>query len=370
MFAACFALALAACGGGGGGSAITPPGAAPPATGGQPSSSVTYVPHATVYPQNYTQFWQCTGFPCGQPAPPIPFGPLAANAAGTTFYFHDENYGTVELNHGTWSAYVSHTYNDNGTSVTSSNNSWAIGPGDLAYTVGTAGNQLYIVSYANAPSGQTFTAVPDASFDLEASAIPGRVFTGGTSGLIVVDGANTASSSVHTIALPTTNDCAFRIIEGANDDVDVSNCEGFNQIFRYSKNLQLLASATVSNASHINEIAPDPDGGVWFADDVSNIFGKMSASGQVTEYPLPAGMLVSAVATASDGSIWISLGNSTGGYLGRVSETGTVTTFALPKGLQQAEYLRGTYGDPSCTPNRLYFLDEGGSIGVIDLNPS
>jgi hypothetical protein len=351
---------------------VPPQQTAPQPPSGSSGSSVTYDPHVTVYQGNYESTFPCFPQPCPPPPGPVPINALAASSTGTTFYFHDLNFGTVEMTGGKFSTYVSRTYDDNGTSV-NSGMLWAFDPFDTLYTVGSTASQTYLVSHADASSGQTFTPVTGASDDdLEASTISGRVYIGGGAGLTVVDGANSGSGTVHTVNLPTNDNCAYRIVEGVNHEVDVSNCATFNHIFRYSSNLQLLASATVSNASHITEIAPDPDGGVWFADDIAKLLGKMSANGTVTEFPLPANTTINAIATASDGSIWAALSTSTTtAFLAHVSENGTLTTYPFPSTLLQVVYLRGTFGLPaSCTPNRLYAVDVDGNIGVIDLNPT
>jgi streptogramin lyase len=137
--------------------------------------------------------------------------------------------------------------------------------------------------------------------------------------------------------------------------------------------LTLLASAVVPNVTHIDELAPDPSGGVWFADDEGNttvhpsIFGKMSAAGAISTYPQPSNLRASAVATALDGSVWVSLSDTSTGasLLGHVSESGKITTYPVPVG--QAEYLRGTYGRANCDTNALYWLDGGDNVMAINL---
>lgn len=373
LLAAAISFLPVACGGGAGSTGTTLPASPSGGPGIAPEAAfaVRYAPAVTVYPEKYS----------GIQMPTIPFGPLAVNPTGTTFYFFDENYRTVELNRGTWSAFVTRTYDDGGTTIDSDRNGndvWAYDSSGRLYTIGTSAppnGEVFLVSRAVSTLNNTFTELfgntNGDEFDLEASRIPNRILVATDRGLQVVDGANSTGATVHTIALPGGN-CGFRAIEGTNHTMDVSVCMVFNQIVRYSSNFQALASATVANASHLNEIAPDPDGGVWFVDGVGNHFGKMSASGKVHEFPVPAGYKVSAVATALDGSVWISLGKPRRllGFLGHVSETGTVTIYPLPSPLGNAEYLRGTFGAPAGTPNRLYFLDQGGSIGVIDLNPT
>lgn len=341
----------------GGSSSSLPSSALPPGGGNGPSTaSVSYAPAVTVIGETYSL------------APPAaePFGPLAASPDGKTFYFHDNNYGTVKLSGGTWTANYSRTYTFQGKSIFSGP-LWAFDQLGTLYNSGSG----YLISNADSASGQHFTNA-SADFDLETSSISGLVYLGQSGGFSAVNGANTPLSFVQTMSLPTPNSCGFRIVEGPNHTVDISNCKGFNEIFIYSASLQVFAHATISNASHINEIAPDPDGGVWFADDVANLVGKMSASGSVAISPAPIGLHVSAIATASDGSIWVSLANLTtgAGYIGHVDETGSITTYPLPISIQSAEYLRGTFGEPNCAPDRLYFLDSTGSIAIIDLHPS
>lgn len=351
------AALVAACSGGGGGS--NSPAAPIPVTGaGGGSNTLT----AQVYPATYQSFWQCSGS-CGQPAVPYPFGPIAVNPVGNTFYFLDWNYLTVELNQGAWKAFVTKSFSYGGAPVAGIAFTAYDAMGTL-YAVGASPTTSYLISHADATAGQTFTPIADDVHDIQASSLTGRVLlASGINGVQVVDNAG-AKGTVKTAALPAFN-CAFRIIEGANHDVDASSCGYYDHLYRFTSALRLAASVDVPDATHINEIAPDPDGGVWFADDESNRYGKMSATGALREYSPPAGYQVSAVATTSDGRIWLSVSDSNTGYLAQTDESGHLTMHALPAPLVQAEYLRGSYNSPGLLPNHIYFLDKYGNIGSI-----
>ena len=71
-------------------------------------------------------------------------------------------------------------------------------------------------------------------------------------------------------------------------------------------------------------IARGPDGNVWFAATETRRVGKISTSGEVTEFAAgPTGFFLS-IASGPDGNIWV---GSLGGSLARVTPAGVVTRF-------------------------------------------
>lgn len=89
-------------------------------------------------------------------------------------------------------------------------------------------------------------------------------------------------------------------------------------------------------------VTTGPDGNVWFGEDQGNAVGRMTPSGQVTEYPTPSkGSGVSSLAVAKDGDIWFTetgvqdVVNSRLGYI----TPGTSTVHELP--LNTGEHPRG-----------------------------
>src|SRR5262249_52098667 len=78
----------------------------------------------------------------------------------------------------------------------------------------------------------------------------------------------------------------------------------------------------LTNGAHIGAagITAGPDGNVWFTDPVQSEVGRISPSGQVTEFPTtgnPAG----AITAGPDGNLWF-VGNFVGGRVGRITPDG------------------------------------------------
>lgn len=75
-------------------------------------------------------------------------------------------------------------------------------------------------------------------------------------------------------------------------------------------------------------IAVGPDGALWFTEYNGNKLGRITASGHITEFPLPAGSGAEGLAAGPDGNLWLAAYG--GGTILRVTPAGTVTTFNLP----------------------------------------
>jgi virginiamycin B lyase len=57
--------------------------------------------------------------------------------------------------------------------------------------------------------------------------------------------------------------------------------------------------------SHIVEFAIGTDGNIWFGDYGNNAIGKITTTGTITSYPLPAGGSPCGLATGGDGNLWL-----------------------------------------------------------------
>ena len=75
-------------------------------------------------------------------------------------------------------------------------------------------------------------------------------------------------------------------------------------------------------------IAAGPDGNMWFAERNANNIAKITPSGSVTEYPVPANSEVFEVTAGKDGNMWFTepLANK----IGKVTTSGAVTEYTLP----------------------------------------
>src|SRR5262249_52123004 len=81
------------------------------------------------------------------------------------------------------------------------------------------------------------------------------------------------------------------------------------------------------------DITAGPDGNVWFTDPVQSAVGRISPSGQVTEFPT-IGNHPGAIAAGPDGNVWF-VGKFVGGQVGRIPPDGQVTEFTLPNDFAQ-----------------------------------
>jgi hypothetical protein len=334
-----------------------PPAAAPDQSGAFSVTASSYHPTFTVY-----------HFPFSEPEPFA--GPLAVNSAGTQFYFSH-----VRLKNGTWTeSYLpSYTYKSQ---QIGGGLLWAFDLHNVLYNIATGPgsdpgtSSIYFVSHADASTGYVVTPLPgDADgYDLESDSM-GRVFDLGTNTIYIIVNPSSAAPALHHVTLPSSSTafpCPYRLTEGTDQNIYVSTCIDYKHIYRYSRYFTLLATGYDSSASHINEIAPDPNGGVWYADDKGNHFGKMSTTGKIAKFALPSNVRLTAVATAHDGTVWASEYNSVtqAVYIAHVSETGALTLYPMPKGVMPAVFMRGTYLS-AATISSIYWLDANGDVVIV-----
>jgi streptogramin lyase len=78
-------------------------------------------------------------------------------------------------------------------------------------------------------------------------------------------------------------------------------------------------------------ITRGPDGNLWFADDQGSTIGQMTTSGAVTMYPVPTpNSSPSDITTGSDGNLWFSEFNFASSKIGRLSLTGAAPPPVVP----------------------------------------
>jgi len=73
-----------------------------------------------------------------------------------------------------------------------------------------------------------------------------------------------------------------------------------------------------------------PDGAIWFIERAAAKVGRMTLTGQFTEYPLTPGSFPNRIVTGPDGAMWFSelLANK----IGRITTDGTLTEYPMPGG--------------------------------------
>ena len=113
-------------------------------------------------------------------------------------------------------------------------------------------------------------------------------------------------------------------------------------------------------------IAAGPDGAIWFTEGGSvysgegglDRIGRVTATGAVSEFALPAGSAPTGIAAGPDGNLWFT--ESSGNKIGHMTTTGTVTEFPIPTpGSRPMHITHGPDGN-------LWFTEElGNRIGRI-----
>ncbi len=109
-------------------------------------------------------------------------------------------------------------------------------------------------------------------------------------------------------------------------------------------------------------IATGPDGALWFTEETSNKIGRITPSGSITEFSLPApNSGPGAITKGPDGNIWFTeTTDANGSKIGRITTSGTVTEYTVPP---SDSYLEGITTGPD---GNIWFTDgRKGTIGRI-----
>jgi streptogramin lyase len=75
-------------------------------------------------------------------------------------------------------------------------------------------------------------------------------------------------------------------------------------------------------------IAAGPDGAIWFTEGELDRIGRITTTGAVSEFALPAGSAPIGIVAGPDGNLWFT--ESSGNKIGRITTLGTITEFPIP----------------------------------------
>ena len=104
------------------------------------------------------------------------------------------------------------------------------------------------------------------------------------------------------------------------------------------------------------DITTGPDGNLWFTSGTQKI-GKITTSGTITEYTLPANSGPNGIVAGPDGKLWFT--DWTSDKIGKITTSGTITEYALPSGSKPIDIAAGSDG-------KLWFTDsKTAKIGTI-----
>jgi virginiamycin B lyase len=157
----------------------------------------------------------------------------------------------------------------------------------------------------------------------------------------------------------TSNQAGGILAVAAGSDQSIWFAENnANRIGRVNQSGQFtefnLPTANVQPAG----IALGPDGNFWFTESQLNgnaRIGRITPSGIVTEFPITTAQSTAvSIVAGPDGALWFSWSTSTAGKIGRISTTGALTQFNLPAGMTAEALVFGADG-------ALWFTDFNGS---------
>ena len=112
--------------------------------------------------------------------------------------------------------------------------------------------------------------------------------------------------------------------------------------------------------SRPSEITAGPDGDLWFTEQQANQIGRITPTGQVTEFSagITPGSGPYGITAGPDGNIWFTESNAS--QIGRITSTGQVTEFS--KGITAGSEPEGITTGPD---GNLWFTESIGTIGRI-----
>jgi streptogramin lyase len=239
----------------------------------------------------------------------------------------------------------------------------AVDPLGRLYTDGGPG----ILGGVTSTKASSVISTPNAFSDMEFSA-NGRLYTADPGVDAAIAAIDDPFSQHYRIAARYVCDCDFLRI--AIDPQYVYAVDTMGRLYQFSPDLMLVRQIdTGSSEGAIQSIAPDPRGGVWFADRVEGQVGYVSATGEIRRFTPPFSNAYDArvdmIATAGDGTVWfIGDGDS---ELVNVDATGFMALFPIPGARprlgDRGLYFKGTYGIPNEKTNELVFQD--GSLLVV-----
>jgi len=77
-------------------------------------------------------------------------------------------------------------------------------------------------------------------------------------------------------------------------------------------------------------ITAGPDGALWFTDATTISVDRITTAGVIGKYPIPSGRSPGAIALGPDGALWFTESGSSDDGIGRITTSGNITEYTLP----------------------------------------
>jgi virginiamycin B lyase len=138
-------------------------------------------------------------------------------------------------------------------------------------------------------------------------------------------GRITTSGEISEFPTPTASVFPFDIAAGADGALWFT--ESASQIGRLDPTNDAIQEFPLPTPGETPRgITAGPDGAVWFTEHPPDAIGRITPTGQVTEFALPPGSGPSDITTGPDGALWFTEPGN--GVIGRMTTTGALTTFS------------------------------------------
>ncbi len=99
-----------------------------------------------------------------------------------------------------------------------------------------------------------------------------------------------------------------------------------------------------------------PDGALWFTDAGNNAIGRLSSTGQISEYKVPTpNSGVQSITLAADGGMWFT--EASGNKVGRIDVTGKIYEFVIPTADAQPTAIAAVPADCACKVREVWFAE-------------
>jgi virginiamycin B lyase len=137
------------------------------------------------------------------------------------------------------------------------------------------------------------------------------------------------SAQFQSFDIPTPNSAPLAITRGNDNNLWFTEAAvSANKIGRISTNGEFAEFPIPTSASNPTGITQGPGDELWFTlHDVAKI-GKITPSGEITEYYIPSGNRPGRIIAGPDGNLWFTISAANG--IGRITPLGQVSEYAIP----------------------------------------